>query len=359
MYKFYSCLFYLLSFAALANAVEPLKVDDPRWKWMDEQIEEQFAPFKNGITKKMIDETSLLADQISFGEHMVRIEIIKGKVFSNATTDVHQRAVKLLERVVAIYPVPDVDIICFPADQLWQDGQLKAPVFASALRKNGSPCVIHMPIQQSIRFEDEYVLRTLCLNKKLPWEKKIAKIFWRGQCNDGGRGYSNPKNWTIYRRGKLCSWSNEYPELIDAAFSGYQNYQVAPEIRGQFFEYFPLERASWEEYQNYKYLIDLDGVVTAVPGCAWKFLSNSAVFKHESSFHLYFYKLMEPWVHYIPLNEDISDLFEKLDWALEHDAEARAIAENGNRLALENIMPEHIYLYCYKALCKYASLQID
>jgi len=324
---------------------------------MDEQIEEQFAPFKDGITKKMINKTMCLSDQIPFGQYMVRIQIINGKVFSNATTHVHQRAVKLLERVADIYPVPDVDVICYPADQLWDDRDLRAPVFASALRKNGSPCVIHMPIHLSIQFEDIFVPRTLHLNEQLPWENKIAKIFWRGQCNDGGNGYSKPKKWTKYRRGKLCSWSNEYPDLIDAAFSSYQNYQVAPEIQDQFFEYFTLNRATWEEYQNHKYLIDLDGCVAAVPGCAWKLLSNSALFKHESKFRLPFYKILKPWVHYIPLNEDLSDLFEKLEWALEHDEEVRTIAENGHKLAFENIMPEHIYLYCYKALCKYASLQ--
>lgn len=356
MFKFQFLLLCFITPVMVAKAVEPLPVDDPRWKWMDEQIEEQFAPFKNGITKKMVNETILLRDVIPFGVHMVRIQIIKGEVFSDATTDVHQRAVKLLERIAAIYPVPDVDIICFPADQLWHDGQLRAPVFASALRKNGSPCVIHMPIQQSICYEDQYVPRTLHLNQQLPWDKKIAKIFWRGQCNDGGSGYSNPKNWILYRRGKLCSWSNEYPEFIDAAFSSYQGYQITPEMREQFLAYFPLKRATWEEYQNHKYLIDLDGCVAAVPGCAWKLLSNSAVFKHKSNFSLFFYKILEPWVHYIPLNEDISDLFEKLNWALCNDDKVHAIAENGHRLALENIMPEHIYLYCYKVLCKYSSL---
>ena len=357
MFKLSFLSLCLISHTLTSQSAEPLSPDDPKWQWMDKQIEKQFVPFEEGITKEMVDDTMLLATKIPFGLHMVRIQIIEGKLYSDATTPVHQRAVTLLERVASVYPLPNVDMICFPADQLWHDGQLKAPVFGSSLRKSGSSKVIHMPIQLSVKYEDEYVPRTLRLNEKLPWNKKIAKIFWRGQCNDAGNAYSNPDNWTVYRRGKLCSWSNEYPELIDAAFSSYQPYQIDPEIREQFFKNFPLRRATWEEYHNHKYLIDLDGCVAAIPGCAWKLLTNSIVFKHESNFRLYFYTVLKPWVHYIPLKEDLSDLFEKLNWAIQNDQAAQTIAENGRLFALENIMPEHIYLYCYKVICKYASLQ--
>jgi len=106
-----------------------------------------------------------------------------------------------------------------------------------------------------------------------------------------------------------------------------------------------------------KYLIDIDGLVAATPGCAWRLLSNCAVLKHDSRYTLWFYECLTPWVHYIPIKEDLSDIFQKLQWAKEHDAKAQQIAENGRRFAQGNIMPEHLYLYCYKVLLKYASLQ--
>jgi len=347
----------MLSALCVARGEEALGIDDPRWKWMDDQINEQFAPFESGITKKMLDQTMRDAPQIPFGTHMVRLQVLDGKVYGEAKTSTHERAKKLLERVVAVYPVPDVDIICFPADQLWHDWLLSGPVFASSLRKRGSSKVIQMPIQLSVIYEDAFVPIVQTLSTKLPWEEKISKIFWRGQCNDAGREYSNPKKWTTYRRGKLCAWSKEYPDVIDASFSSFQSYQVHEKVRQEFFEFFPLKRATWEEYFNHKYLIDLDGVVASIPGCAWKLLSNCTLFKHESNFSLFFYPILKPWVHYIPLESDLSDLFEKTAWAMENEQEARNIAEAGRALALENFMPEHIYLYCYKVLCKYASLQ--
>ncbi|MFZ0565680.1 MAG: hypothetical protein WAM28_05805, partial [Chlamydiales bacterium] len=47
-----------------ASNVKPLSVDDPKWRWMDKQINKQFAPFRKGITKEMLDETMKNAPKI-------------------------------------------------------------------------------------------------------------------------------------------------------------------------------------------------------------------------------------------------------------------------------------------------------
>ncbi|MFZ0564853.1 MAG: glycosyl transferase family 90, partial [Chlamydiales bacterium] len=334
-----------------------LSVDDPKWRWMDKQINKQFAPFRKGITKEMLDETMKNAPKIPYGEHFVRFQILDGKVHGMAKLPLQKTVKELLERVAAVYPLPDVDIICYAADQIWQEHLLKGPVFISSLRVGGSPNVIQMPIEMSVLYEDKFVPVVQEQSENLLWENKISKIFWRGQCNDGWTRYSNPEFWTTFPRGKLCTWSREYPDLIDAAFSSFQPWQINKKTRDEFLKFFPLKRASWEEYLSHKFLIDLDGVVASIPGCYWKLLSNCTVFKHASKFSLFFYTLLKPWVHYVPLRNDLSDLFEKIDWALEHDQRAKEIAENGRQLALENFMPEHIYLYCYKVLCKYASCQ--
>jgi len=37
---------------------------------------------------------------------------------------------------------------------------------------------------------------------------------------------------------------------------------------------------------------------------------------------------MEPWVHYVPVAHDLSDLFEIIDWLRENDDKAKKISEN-------------------------------
>jgi len=42
--------------------------------------------------------------------------------------------------------------------------------------------------------------------------------------------------------------------------------------------------------------------------------------------------IWEPWVHYIPVKNDQSDLFEKIEWLKANDLAAKQIALNGRAL---------------------------
>ena len=64
---------------------------------------------------------------------------------------------------------------------------------------------------------------------------------------------------------------------------------------------------------------------------------------------------MEPWVHYIPLEEDLSDLKDKINWARDNDEKVKEIVANGNALVAKWINPELMYCYYAKAFEKYAA----
>ena len=106
-----------------------------------------------------------------------------------------------------------------------------------------------------------------------------------------------------------------------------------------------------------KYLPVLDGHMCTYPGFQWRLLSGSVCLKQESDQTQWFYYALKPFVHYIPIKNDMSDLLEKVAWARAHDAEARAIGEAGKAFALENLMQEDVYYYLHLALTKYAKLQ--
>ena len=42
---------------------------------------------------------------------------------------------------------------------------------------------------------------------------------------------------------------------------------------------------------------------------------------------------ISPWVHYVPLRNDLSDLIETVEWLRAHEAQAAAIAANGAAFA--------------------------
>jgi len=79
--------------------------------------------------------------------------------------------------------------------------------------------------------------------------------------------------------------------------------------------------------------------------------------KQETQNVQWFYTQLKPWIHYIPVEEDLSDLIEKIQWAIDNDEASKIIAQNAHTFVEENLMPEHVALYCYKVLVKYASLQ--
>lgn len=108
---------------------------------------------------------------------------------------------------------------------------------------------------------------------------------------------------------------------------------------------------------EYKYQVDLDGVTATFTALSWKLLSGSVVFKQQSNDIMWFHYALKPWKHYIPVDRNLTDVADKIMWAIEHDEKAKEIADNGRQFALTHLMPEDILLYCYLALCKYASLQ--
>ena len=74
-------------------------------------------------------------------------------------------------------------------------------------------------------------------------------------------------------------------------------------------------------------------------------MGNSLVFKQDSKYYEHFYKQLTPWIHYIPFKKDLSDLIDKLNYALENDEKVRNISTNGQRFAQQNLLPVHILCY--------------
>jgi hypothetical protein len=84
-------------------------------------------------------------------------------------------------------------------------------------------------------------------------------------------------------------------------------------------------------FQHFRYYPDIPGNSNAW-GTIFKYISGSLVFKPVTSSALCYYSDLEPWRHYIPLTEDLSDLEDKHEWAEANTSASAEIAWNG-RLA--------------------------
>lgn len=64
-----------------------------------------------------------------------------------------------------------------------------------------------------------------------------------------------------------------------------------------------------------KYLLSVDGHSAAWQRPVMIMASNSVLFKTTTKFYEWFYDGLIPFVNYIPLRPDTSDMMEKLEWA--------------------------------------------
>lgn len=81
---------------------------------------------------------------------------------------------------------------------------------------------------------------------------------------------------------------------------------------------------------------------------AYLLAGGGLILKQDSPYYEHYYSNLEPWVHYVPVSRDLSDLVEKVKWAKEHDTEAAKIAENARRFANEHLLPQDVI--CYHAV---------
>lgn len=94
------------------------------------------------------------------------------------------------------------------------------------------------------------------------------------------------------------------------------------------------ERVNMVEQAKYRYHIDLGGGGgTSWTGTIEKLALPGVLFHHVTPTKDWFYDRLQPWVHYIPVNSDLTDLREKFEWAESHPVEAQKIAEAGTEFA--------------------------
>jgi hypothetical protein len=73
------------------------------------------------------------------------------------------------------------------------------------------------------------------------------------------------------------------------------------------------------------------------PPATWTPALNECT--QSTIFTEFFSQWVRPFEHYIPVRPDLSDLVERIEWAREHDAEAKKIQQAGKEFA-ERVMTD-------------------
>jgi Glycosyl transferase family 90 len=87
------------------------------------------------------------------------------------------------------------------------------------------------------------------------------------------------------------------------------------------------------EMATYKYQLDIGDLAGSTwAGVRWKMCTGNVVFLVESSYQDWWYPTIEPYKHYIPVQNDLSDLKQQYDWAESHPKEVQEIIEQGQTI---------------------------
>lgn len=154
-------------------------------------------------------------------------------------------------------------------------------------------------------------------NKTL-WTEKIDECVWRGAptgIQDSGSDPDKYKN----KRIQFCHrYSDKYNVGIVCTWNRWNSLYLKSNL-------------SLDEMLKYKYQISISGN-DKDSGLNWKLASKSLVLMSIPKIESWLMEgLLEPYVHYVPLKDDYSDLDIILEWCRSNDNKCQEIVENANK----------------------------
>ncbi|GAB7331759.1 hypothetical protein MBLNU13_g03727t1 [Cladosporium sp. NU13] len=226
-----------------------------------------------------------------------------------------------------------------------------------------------------------------------PWHKKLHGLVWRGKATGGLIDVStvnnshrqrlvsmlNASHASSVHKNDLTSWSNStefegtdrlalaswLQSTADVAFTDTMCSPTATTnachaMSHQFRTSPPL---SMKAQYRWKYLPDIDG--NSLSGRFRAFLtSNSCVMKATIFKEWHDHRLM-PWVHFVPLDITLRDLWSTMAYflgfsgSLDHDAAGERIATEGRLWAEKVMRKEDMLLYVHRVLMEYGRICDD
>lgn len=155
-------------------------------------------------------------------------------------------------------------------------------------------------------------------NNLVKWNKKINKLIYRGN-NKNGYIYNFIENKNVIPREYFCEkFKNNKLINLDN------------------------KKLSKSKQMEYKYILDIDGYTNSWEGTVWKLYSGSVVLKQKSIWAQWYYDELIEWVHYIPINNDFSNLEVIINWCINNDDICKQIAINAREFIKKKLNNEYV-----------------
>ncbi|ESK95111.1 glycosyltransferase family 90 protein [Moniliophthora roreri MCA 2997] len=222
------------------------------------------------------------------------------------------------------------------------------------------------------------------------WDKREdERLMWRG--SDTGIWHGKDGRWKNSHRDWLVRWANEIsgsvdvlyigdnetstdpvgpphsmrrarlnPAMVDMGFAGAM--QCEEETCAYMAEiYPPKKRMSPKESGNYKYVMDVDG--NGWSGRFKRLMTSHALIFKATIYPEWYSDRVQPWLHYVPIQVDLSDLYDALIFFRgdpngqgAHEDLAKKIASQGREWSRTFWRKEDLVAYFYRLILEYVRI---
>ena len=160
----------------------------------------------------------------------------------------------------------------------------------------------------------------------IPFHKKKDGLIWRGTTTGYGFGNFIPKRSTS-REILIKKYCN--PESLEKNIDvGLSSLVQNGRKNERLYKDFLRTRKPIKDQLNYKYILSVEGNDVAT-NLKWILYSNSVLFMPKPCIESWIMEShLQPFIHYIPITDNFSDLEEKIQWCNEHEKECLQIIEN-------------------------------
>lgn len=166
-----------------------------------------------------------------------------------------------------------------------------------------------------------------------PWDQRKPTAVFRGSSTGIGVTVETNPRLKVAHLSKITKPDTDGIPLLDA---GITEWKVRPrKIKGEKFlktievkslPFSKVDRLSPEQQADYKYIINIDGHVSAFR-FSLEMNMGCVILVVDSDYSLWFAEDLVEYVHYVPVKRDLSDLIDKIKWCKSHDEECREMVK--------------------------------
>lgn len=214
-------------------------------------------------------------------------------------------------------------------------------------------------------FENKWFNETNPIYKKeynkYSWEEKIPTAVFRGATTGPGVDiHTNNRLKISYLSSKNVLDEDGIP-LLDAGITKWKlrHRKLQGEKELKFIDKDKLlfdlvPRLDYEEQSKYKYIINIDGHVAAFR-LSTELNMNSVILLVDSEWKIWYRHLLKPYIHYVPVKKDLSNIYEQIKWCKQNDKKCKEIALNAKKFYDTYLNEKSILDYFQNTLCKLSS----